>query len=161
RLNVEVLETGKGPVVRLRGKAGVPEACALEASLLRLAARRPACVTFDLSELVFLSSLATGVLVAYRRGAVRAGARGCLAPDLHPAVRAALDRAGMIGLFETDGGVAARVGPGPVAEVSRPLSPKVNDVQRTDAVTWGQLVELEPQVQELLWRARMAGASCR
>jgi hypothetical protein len=33
--------------------------------------------------------------------------------------------------------------------------------QAADAVTWGQLVELEPQIQELLWRVRMAGTSCR
>jgi anti-anti-sigma factor len=156
-----VLETGNGPVVRLRGAAGVPEAMTLQASVLRLAARRPACVTFDLSELVFISSLALGVLVAYRRGAVRAGARVCLAPDPHPAVREALDRAGLIGLFEADGGVAAHVGPGPVAEDSRTRSPNVNDVQRTEGVSWGQLVDLEPQVQELLWRARVAGSSCR
>src|SRR5262245_44220643 len=115
RLKVEVHETGNGPVVRLRGEAGVPEVSALQASLLPLVARRPGWVTFDLSELVFISSLAMGVLVDYRRGAVRAGARVCLAPDLHPTVREALDRAELRGLFETDGGVAARVGPGPVA----------------------------------------------
>ena len=34
-------------------------------------------------------------------------------------------------------------------------------MQRTDEVSWAQLVELEPQVLELLWRARVAGASCR
>jgi hypothetical protein len=26
---------------------------------------------------------------------------------------------------------------------------------------WGQLVELEPQVETLLWQARLAGANCR
>src|SRR5262249_14762393 len=35
------------------------------------------------------------------------------------------------------------------------------DVRSTNRVTWTQLVELEPQVQELLWRARVAGANCR
>jgi hypothetical protein len=118
-------------------------------------------VTFDLSELTFISSLGMGVLVAYRHGAVRSGARVCLAPDPHPAVREALDRAGLLGLFEIDRGVQARVGPGPVAEDSRIRSPNGDPVQRTDGVSWGQLVDLEPQVQELLWRARLAGASCR
>src|SRR5262245_36751421 len=49
RLEVEVLDTPEGVVVRLRGEAGVLEAAALEAAMLRLVARRPARVTFDLS----------------------------------------------------------------------------------------------------------------
>jgi anti-anti-sigma factor len=161
RLEVEVGETWKGPIVRLRGEAGVAEATTLEACVLRLSAARPACVTFDLSELVFLSSLAMGILVAYRRGAVRTGTRVCLVPDLHPAVREALDRAGLMRFFETDSGVAAGAAPGPGAEEMKCPSPNGNQVQRTDTVTWDQLVELEPQVQELLWRARSEGARCR
>src|SRR5262245_43013350 len=58
RLEVEVHETGPEVVVRLRGEAGVAEAGALEAALLPVVARRPGCVTFDLSELAFISSLA-------------------------------------------------------------------------------------------------------
>jgi anti-anti-sigma factor len=161
RLEVVIHETWKGPVVQLRGEAGVSEAQELQTWLLRLAARRSGCVTFDLSELVSVSSLALGILVAYRRGAVRTGTRVCLAPDLHPAVRKALNRAGLRGLFETDGSVAAHVGPEPAAEDGKSLSPSGSDVQRTDKVTWDRLVGLEPQVQELLWRARIAGAHCR
>jgi anti-anti-sigma factor len=103
RLAVEVLETEAGPVVRLWGEAGVAEAGALEAALLPPAARRPGRVTFDLGGLAFVSSLAMGVLASYRRAAARAGTRVCLAPDLHPAVREALDRpvrnelAGLVG----------------------------------------------------------------
>jgi anti-anti-sigma regulatory factor len=46
-------------------------------------------VIFDLSELRFLSSLATGVLATYRRAAARAGVRVCRATALQPAVREA------------------------------------------------------------------------
>jgi hypothetical protein len=64
-------------------------------------------------------------------------------------------------LFEVVDAAEACAGPGPVAEKTRGPFPKGNDVQRTDGVTWGQLVELAPQIQELLWRARVAGANCR
>jgi anti-anti-sigma regulatory factor len=100
RLEVEVLETGEGVVVRLQGVAGALEAGALDAPLARLAARGPARVTFDLSGLQFISSLVMGSLVAFRRAAVRAGGRVFLAPDLHPAVREALTRADLLSLFE-------------------------------------------------------------
>jgi anti-anti-sigma factor len=121
RLAVEVVDAAEGVVVRLRGEAGVAEARALEACLLPLVARRPARVTFDLAGLVLLSSLAMGVLVSCRRAVVRAGGRVCLAPDVPPAVRAALDRAALTGLFNAvadpepptrDGAVP---GPGPGA----------------------------------------------
>ena len=40
--------------------------------------------------------------------------------------------------------------------------PTPDDVQRTyGGVAWAQLVELEPQLESLLWRARSAGAPCR
>jgi anti-anti-sigma regulatory factor len=100
RLEVDEVAAAEGMVVRIRGETGVAAAGALEDSLLRLVARRPACVTFDLSGLVFISDLAVGVVAAYRRAAVRAGARVRLAPDLRPAVREALDRAELTGLFE-------------------------------------------------------------
>jgi anti-anti-sigma regulatory factor len=152
-MEVEVLDTAQGVVVRIRGEAGVAEAGALTAALLPLVARRPPCVTFDLGELQLISSLATGVLVTYRRAAVRAGTRVCLAPEVCPAVREALDRAELTGLFETTQRAV------PCAEDSQP--PTVPDVQPTYGVTWAELVELEPQVKELLWRARLAGAGCR
>jgi hypothetical protein len=105
-------------------------------------------VTFDLSELAFISSLAMGTLVSYRRTAVRAGTRVCLSPELRPAVREALERAELLSLFEAVGG-------------SAPRSPRLEDVERTHGVTWPQLVELEPEVEALLWRARQVGAGCR
>jgi anti-anti-sigma factor len=152
-MEVEALDTAGGVVVRIRGEAGVAEAGALTVALLPLAARRPPCMTFDLGELQFISSLAMGVLVTYRRAAVRAGTRVCLAPDVRPAVREALDRAELTGLFETTQRAV------PCAEDSQ--APAVPHVQPTYGVTWAELVELEPQVKELLWRARLAGAGCR
>jgi hypothetical protein len=102
-----------------------------------------------------------GVLAAFRRAAVRAGIRVALAPDLHPGLYEALKRVGVLGLFETADGAKVCVGPGPVAKDSRTLFPNVNDVERAFGVTWGQLVELEPQLETLLGRARLAAASCR
>jgi anti-anti-sigma factor len=98
---VEVLETATGVLFRVRGEVGIAEAGALGASLSRLVAGRPTTLTFDLSELLFISSLALAVLKAYRGAAVRAGARVRLAPDLHPVVREALDRAELTALFES------------------------------------------------------------
>jgi anti-anti-sigma regulatory factor len=155
-----VLETPEGIVVQLRGESSVAEVGALEASLLRLLARRPAWVTFDLSELRFIATLAMGVLASYRRAAVRAGARVGLVRDLHPIVREALTRAELIGLFEVVSSGSPSAGSGPLAEANRKLYPTVDNVQRTYGVTWSQLVELEPQLATLLWRARMAVVKC-
>jgi anti-anti-sigma factor len=148
-------------VVRLRGEAGVVEAGALEAALLRLAARRPAKVAFDLSELEFISSLAMGVLVAYRRGVVPTGGRVWLAPELRPMVREALSRAELLSLFEVGRGAEPDAAPVPCAPGVRQAYASVSDVQGTFGVTWGELVEAEPQVESLLWRAREGGAHCR
>jgi anti-anti-sigma factor len=94
-------EAGDGLVIHVRGEAGVGSAGALLDGLLAPAARRPAVVTLDLSELRCISSLAMGVLVAYRRGVVRAGGRVRLAEPLQPPVREALARAEVLDLFET------------------------------------------------------------
>jgi anti-anti-sigma regulatory factor len=134
--------------------AGVLEAGVLDTSLSRLAARRPARVTFDLSGLQFISSLAMGALVDFRRAAARAGGRVCLAPDLQSLVREALTRAELLGLFE----VADSAKPAPPAGDGHP---NVQDVERTHRVTWTQLVDLESQLEALLWWARTAGAHCR
>jgi hypothetical protein len=85
----------------------------------------------------------------------------CLAPDLHPAVRAALNKVALLGLFEAVGGTEPGAGPAPVAEGARKLYPSVDDVQRVYGVAWAQVVELEPRVETLLWQARTAGAHCR
>jgi anti-anti-sigma regulatory factor len=161
KLEVEIRDTREGVVVRLGGEARVMEAGPLASYLSRLGARRPACVTFDLSALVHLSSLAMGVLTAYRRGAVRAGARVCLAPHLQPAVREALERAEVMELFESTHRAEPGVRPCPCVESAPTRYPNVSAVQQSCGVTWGTLVELEPQLQVLLWRARGTSANCQ
>ena len=39
-------------------------------------------------------------------------------------------------------------------------NPRVQDLERAHAVSWGELAGLEPELAELLWRARAAGAGC-
>jgi anti-anti-sigma factor len=114
-VQVAVSQTSDDVVIQVKGEASVDCAGALLDGLLAAAARRPAAVTLDLSELRSISTLAMGVLVAYRRGVVRAGGRVRLAEELQPAVREALTRAELLDLFEAtaDAGPApnCRVGP--------------------------------------------------
>jgi anti-anti-sigma factor len=100
-VQVAVSQISHDMIIRVKGEAGPDCAGALLDSLLVPAAHRPAMVTLDLSELRSISSLAMGVLVAYRRGVVRSGGRVRLAEELQPAVREALARAGLFDLFET------------------------------------------------------------
>jgi anti-anti-sigma factor len=88
-------------LIRVKGEATVEGAGALLDSLLAPASCSPAVVTLDLSELRSISSLAMGVLVAYRRGVVRRGGRVRLAGEVQPGVKEALARAELLGLFET------------------------------------------------------------
>jgi anti-anti-sigma factor len=104
---VTVGETAEGMVIRVAGEARVDCAGVLLADLLIPAACRPPVVTLDLSELRFISSLALGVLVTFRRGVVRAGGRVRLAGGLQPAVHEALARAELFELFETTADAAA------------------------------------------------------
>jgi anti-anti-sigma factor len=87
-------------VVRLAGEAGVRQAGELAAALLPLSACRPPCLTLDLSRLEFVSCLAVGILAVFRRGLARAGTRVCLAPAVQGPVREALERAGLLALFD-------------------------------------------------------------
>jgi anti-anti-sigma factor len=91
-------------VVHLAGEAGFRLAEPLMAALLGLSAQRSIRVVLDLSELHFLSSLAMGVLVTFRRGVVRRGGRVRLASTLQEPVREALDRAGLLALFASGEG---------------------------------------------------------
>jgi anti-anti-sigma factor len=88
-------------LIQIKGEGRVECADALQDGLLASAACHPAVVTLDLSELRSISCLAMGVLVAFHRGVVRAGGRVRLAGQLQLAVREALARADMFGLFET------------------------------------------------------------
>jgi anti-anti-sigma factor len=103
-IDVAVSQTSDDTVIRVKGEAGVGTAGALLDGLLASAACRSAVVTLDLSELRSISSLAMGVLAAYRRGVLRAGGRVRLAEGLQPAVKAALARAELLELFETSAG---------------------------------------------------------
>jgi anti-anti-sigma regulatory factor len=109
---VTTSQTADGLVIRVKGVAGVKQSGALLSGLLAASAHRPSVATLDLSELRSLSSLAMGVLVAYRRGVVRAGGRVRLAEGLQLAVREALARAELLDLFETttDAGPAPNLG---------------------------------------------------
>jgi anti-anti-sigma factor len=100
-LEVAVSQTATEILIRVKGDATTERAGALLDGLLAPAACRPAVVTLDLSELRSISSLAMGVLVAYRRAVVRTGGRVRLAETLQPAVCAALARAELFSQFET------------------------------------------------------------
>jgi hypothetical protein len=59
------------------------------------------------------------------------------------------------------GGAETCGGPGTSALVARKPYPSVYDVERTFGVTWGQLVNLTPELETLLWQARKAGGKWR
>jgi anti-anti-sigma factor len=66
----------RGPhflTVTIRGEASFDQAEVLSAQLLRIPLDAYWLVVFDLSDLTFLSSLAMGALVEYRRGLCRRG----------------------------------------------------------------------------------------
>ena len=100
-VQVSVIQTATDLIIRVKGEARVECAGALLDGLLASAARRPAVVILDLSELRSISCLAMGVLVTYHRGVVRAGGRVRLAGGLQRAVHEALTRAELLDLFET------------------------------------------------------------
>jgi anti-anti-sigma factor len=166
-IEVSVIETTGELVVLIAGEAGVEQATALEVALLRVSARRAPLVTLDLSQLRFLSSLAIGALVTFRRGVVRAGGRVRLVPRLQESVRESLERTGVMVLFDLAGEIEA---PGavprpPVQRSERGSErvrrdPKFRDLEKMHGVTWAELAGLEPRLAELLWQARAAGAGC-
>jgi anti-anti-sigma factor len=98
-IEVRIQEAPGEVVVRIAGEAPVGQAGQLADALLGVSCRRPRLVTLDLAGLSFISSLAMGVLVAFRRGIVRAGSRVRLAAPLQEPVRQALARAELLTLF--------------------------------------------------------------
>jgi anti-anti-sigma factor len=100
QIEVGITEKAGEAVIHLKGEATFTQGRVLQSGLLALSACRPRRVTLDLSELTFLSSLALGVLVEFRRGVVRAGGCVRVAPNLHPQVREALEAAKLIELFD-------------------------------------------------------------
>ena len=103
-IEADVGKTTGEVVVRLIGEAGVRRADELTAALLGLSTLRPGLVTLDLSRLNAVSCLSMGVLVAFRRGIVRAGGRVRLAAALQRPVRERLERAELLTLFGSPGG---------------------------------------------------------
>jgi anti-anti-sigma factor len=87
-------------VVAIKGEANFDQAEFISAQLLRIPLDGYSLVVFDLAELTFLSSLAMGALVAYRRGLGRRGVEVRLANVQEP-IRSALEMAGLWTLFES------------------------------------------------------------
>ena len=85
--------------VAIRGEASFDQAEVMSAQLLRVPLNGAWLVVLDLAELTFLSSLAMGALVSYRRGVGRRGVEVRLA-NVQTPVRQALDAAGLWKLFE-------------------------------------------------------------
>jgi len=166
-IEVGVIEAPGELVVLIAGEAGVEQATALEVALLRVSARRSPLVTLNLSRLRFLSSLAIGALVPFRRGVVRDGGRVRMLPRLQESVRESLERTGVMTLFELAGEIEAPGAvPKPPVQRSEPggepvkRDPKFRDLERMHGLTWAELAGMEPRLSELLWQARAAGAGC-
>ena len=106
-LELKVHQSSDGLIVRVKGEATMHCAGALLDGLLVATAQRPAVVTIDLAELRFISSLALGILITYRRGVLRWGGRVRLAPKIHPSVHDVLARAQMLDLFGANSITAA------------------------------------------------------
>jgi anti-anti-sigma factor len=85
--------------VAIRGEASFDQAEVLSAQLLRMPLDGSSLVVFDLAGLTFLSSLAMGALIDYRRGVGRRGVEVRLA-NVQARVWLALESAGLGKLFE-------------------------------------------------------------
>ena len=78
----------------IRGEASFDQAEVISARLLRIPLDGYSLVVFDLAQLTFLSCLAMGALVAYRRGLCRRGVEVRLA-NVSARVWLALESAGL------------------------------------------------------------------
>ena len=85
--------------VAIGGEASFDQAEVLSAQLLRIPLDAYTLIVLDLAELTFLSSLAMGALVEYRRGLWRRGIEVGLA-NVQAPVWLALESAGLEQLFE-------------------------------------------------------------
>jgi anti-anti-sigma factor len=86
-------------LVAIQGEASFEQAQVISAQLLRIPLEAYALVVLNLAELTFLSSLAMGALVEYRRGLGRRGVEVRLA-NVPAQVWLALESAGLGKLFE-------------------------------------------------------------
>jgi anti-anti-sigma factor len=100
KLTVQVERRPEFLVVAIRGEASFDQAEILSAQLLRVSREAYSLVVLNLAELTFLSSLAMGALVEYRRGLCLRGIEVRLA-NVQAQVWLALESAGLGKLFET------------------------------------------------------------
>jgi anti-anti-sigma factor len=92
----------RGPhflLVAIKGEGSFDQAEVISAQLFRIPLAAYALVVLDLAELTFLSSLAMGALIGYRRGLCRRGVDVRLA-NVPAQVWLALESAGLGKLFE-------------------------------------------------------------
>ena len=87
-------------LVAIQGEASFEQAEFLSGQLLRMPLGAESLVVLNLAELTFLSSLAMGALLEYRRGLSRRGVEIRLA-NVQAQVWMALESAGLGKLFET------------------------------------------------------------
>jgi anti-anti-sigma factor len=87
-------------LLAIKGEATYEQAEFISAQLLRLPLDTYSLVVLDLAELTFLSSLAMGALIDYRRGLLRRGVEVRLA-NVQAQVWLALESAGLGKLFGT------------------------------------------------------------
>jgi anti-anti-sigma factor len=106
---IEMVELPLGVVTRLQGEGTFREADTLQPFLMRLTAKRPAVVVFDLAELVLITSLVLGALVGFRRAAARFGGIVKIAAP-QPLVLDAIRTARLDQLFEITDSVDAALG---------------------------------------------------
>ena len=106
---IEVLDLPAGKVARIRGEMRL-RLEPIERQLNRLAAGRPSLVVLDLSGVTLMSSLAMGLLVAFRRGVVGHGGRVRIA-GATPLVHDSLNRVRLGELFEFFPSVDAAMAP--------------------------------------------------
>jgi anti-anti-sigma factor len=86
-------------LVAIKGEASFDQAEVISAQLLRIPPEAYALVVLNLAELTFLSSLALGALLEYRRGVGRRGVEVRLA-NVPARVWLALEAAGLGKVFE-------------------------------------------------------------
>jgi anti-anti-sigma factor len=87
-------------LLAIKGEASYEQAEFISAHLLRMPLDTYSLVVLDLAELTFISSLAMGALIEYRRGLLRRGAEVRLA-NVQAQVWLALESAGLGKLFGT------------------------------------------------------------
>jgi len=99
RLEVNVTDPPGAVVVSIRGEADHRQADRLGEALARILSRRPARLVLDLSGITFLSSVAIGMLVAFRSALVRHGGE-VMVTGIPPHIAGTLHLAGLDGLLK-------------------------------------------------------------